>query len=55
MENVTLLTTDAQGDSPFTIYLNGSKKNPAVEVAFDDAKKLGARFPFGKPPLKKCK
>jgi len=55
VENVTLLTTDAQGDSPFTIYLDGSKKRPAVQVYFDNDKKLGARFPFGKASLRKCK
>lgn len=54
-ENVTLLTTDAMGDSPFTIYLDGSKKLPTVTVYFDNDKKLAARFPFGKAPLKKCK
>jgi hypothetical protein len=55
VENVTLLTTDAQGDSPFTIYLDGSKKKPSIEVYFDNDKKLAARFPFGKASLKKCK
>jgi hypothetical protein len=55
VENVTLLTTDAQGDSPFTIYLDGSKKRPSVQVYFDNDKKLAARFPFGKASLKKCK
>lgn len=53
-ENVTLLSSDAMGDSPFTLYLDGSKKRPAVEALFND-KKLGARFPFGKASLKKCK
>ena len=54
VENVTLLSTDAMGDSPFTLYLDGSKKKPAVEALFND-RKLGARFPFGKAALKKCK
>jgi hypothetical protein len=54
VENVTLLSTDAMGDSPFTLYLDGSKKKPAVEALFND-KKLGARFPFGTASLKKCK
>lgn len=54
-ENITLLTTDAMGDSPFTIYLDGSKRRPSVTVYFDNDKKLAARFPFGKAPLKKCK
>ncbi|HEX8423275.1 MAG TPA: hypothetical protein VF634_07685 [Pyrinomonadaceae bacterium] len=55
VENVTLLTTDAMGDSPFTIYLDGSKKKLSVQVYFDNDKKLAARFPFGKALLKKCK
>ena len=54
VENVTLLTTDAMGDSPFTIYLDGSKRRPSVETLFND-KKLAARFPLGKVPLKKCR
>lgn len=54
-ENVTLLTTDAQGDSPFTIHLDGSKRRPAVAVYFDNDKELASRFPFGKAPLKKCR
>jgi hypothetical protein len=55
VENITWLSTDAMGDSPFTIYLDGSKKEAAVQVDFSNDKKLGARFPFGKAPLKKCK
>ena len=55
VENITWLTTDAMGDSPFTIYLDGSKKKAAVQVDFSNDKKLGARFPFGKASLKKCK
>ena len=55
VENVTLLSTDAMGDSPFTIYLDGSKKKLSVQVYFDNDKKLAARFPFGKASLKKCK
>ncbi len=54
VENVTLLSTDAMGDSPFTLYLDGSKKTPTVEALYND-KKLGSRFPFGKALLKKCK
>jgi uncharacterized protein YdbL (DUF1318 family) len=54
VENITWLTTDQRGDSPFTIYLDGSKKKPAVQVDFSD-KKLGSRFPFGAGTLKKCK
>ena len=54
VENITVLSTDAMGDSPFTIYLDGSKKKPSVEVGFND-KKLGSRFRFGRGALKKCK
>jgi hypothetical protein len=53
VQNITLLSTDAMGDSPWTIYLDGSKKTPSVTVEFGD-KKLGPRFPFGKAALKKC-
>lgn len=49
------LTTDAMGDSPFTIFLDGSKKKVAVSVDFTNDKKLGKRFPFGKAALKRCK
>jgi hypothetical protein len=55
VENITLLSTDAMGDSPFMIYLDGSKKKPAVRVDFPNDKKLGSRFPFGARDLKKCK
>ena len=54
VENVTLLSTDAMGDSPFTVYLDGSKKKASLTVLFND-KKLGRRFPFGTTDLKKCK
>lgn len=56
VEGITWLTTDAQGDSPFTIYLDGSRKNRAtVQIDFFNDKKLGTRFPLGKAALKKCK
>ena len=55
VENVTILSTDAMGDSPFMIYMDGSKRRPAVTVEFPNDKKLGARFPFGTAALKKCK
>jgi hypothetical protein len=55
VENITLLSTDAMGDSPFMIYLDGSKRKPAVQVQFPNDKKLGERFPFGAASLKKCK
>ena len=53
--DITLLSTDAMGDSPFMIYLDGTKKKPGVTVEFPNDKKLGARFPFDKGALKKCK
>ena len=46
VENVTLLFTDAMGDSPFMIYLDGSKSKAAVNVEFPNASRLGARFPL---------
>ncbi|HEX8161425.1 MAG TPA: hypothetical protein VF538_06105 [Pyrinomonadaceae bacterium] len=55
VENVVLLTTDAQGDSPFTIYLDGSKRKASVQEVLYNDKKLAARFPFGRAALKKCK
>ena len=54
VENITLLSTDAMGDSPFMIYLDGSKKKLAVTVDFSNDKELGKRFPFGAGTLKKC-
>jgi hypothetical protein len=55
VENITLLSTDAMGDSPFMIYLDGSKKKAAVSIEFSNDKELGKRFPFGAGALKKCK
>ena len=55
VENITMLSTDAMGDSPFMIYLDGSKKKAAVRVDFSNDKKLGKRFPFGAGTLKRCK
>jgi hypothetical protein len=54
VNNVTLLSTDAMGDSPFMIYLDASKKTPMVRVDFSNDKTLGARFPFGTAVRKKC-
>jgi hypothetical protein len=54
IDNVTLLSTDAMGDSPFIIYLDASKKKATVRVDFSNDKKLGTRFPFGTAALKKC-
>jgi len=54
VQDVTLLSTDAMGDSPFMIYLDGSKKKPAVTIDFSNDKKLDARFPLGTAALKKC-
>lgn len=55
VKDVTLLSTDAMGDSPFMIYLDGSKKKAAVQVDFSNDKELGKRFPLGAGALKKCK
>ena len=55
VENITILSTDAMGDSPFTIYLDGSKPKPVVTIDFSNDKKLGMRVPFGAAALKKCK
>lgn len=55
VENITWLTTDAKGDSPFIIYLDGSNKKASVSVDFSNDKKLGSRFPIGAGALKKCK
>ena len=47
------LSTDAMGDSPWTVTMDGSKKSKvAVSVALD--KQLAARFPLGTAALKKC-
>ena len=54
VEHITLLSTDAMGDSPFLIYLDASKKKAAVRIDFSNDKKLGTRFPFGTAALKKC-
>ena len=53
VQGITLLSTDAMGDSPWTVTMDGSKKSKlAVSVALD--KKLAARFPLGTAALKKC-
>ena len=54
VQNMTLLSTDAMGDSPWTITLDGSKKKPALSVALGKPENLGARFPLGDKALKKC-
>lgn len=54
VQNITLLSTDAMGDSPWTITLDGSKKKPALSVAVGKPENLGARFPLGTAALKKC-
>ncbi len=48
------LTTDAMGDSPFIVTLDGTGRKPAVSVDFSNDKRLGARFPLGAAWLKKC-
>lgn len=55
VQNVTLLSTEAMGDSPFMITLDGTKKSkPALSVELSNDKKLAARFPLGNASLKKC-
>jgi len=55
VQNMTLLSTDAMGDSPFMITLDGTKKSkPAVSADLGNDKKLAARFPLGNVALKKC-
>ena len=55
VQNMTLLSTDAMGDSPFMITLDGTKKSkPAVSADLGNDKKLAARFPLGSVALKKC-
>ena len=47
------LSTDAMGDSPWTVTMDGTKKSKVVvSVALD--KQLAARFPLGTAALKKC-
>jgi hypothetical protein len=48
---LTVLSTDAMGDSPFLIYLDASKKKATVRIDFSNDKKLGTRFPFGTAAL----
>ena len=54
VSNIVWLTTDAKGDSPFTIYLDSTKKTPSISAVEVLDKKLAQRFPLGKVPLKKC-
>ena len=55
VQDVTLLSTDAMGDSPFAITLDGRKKGkPALSADLGNDKKLAARFPLGNAALKKC-
>jgi hypothetical protein len=55
VQGVTMLSTDAMGDSPFMIYLDESKKGrKAMSVDLGNDRKLAARFPFGKGGLKRC-
>ena len=55
VQDVTLLTTEAMGDSPFSIIMDARKKSrPTLSVALDNDKKFGARFPLGTAALKKC-
>jgi len=55
VQDMTLLSTEAMGDSPFTITLDGRKKGkPALSADLGNDKKLAARFPLHNVALKKC-
>ena len=55
VQDMTLLSTEAMGDSPFTITLDGRKKGkPALSADLGNDRKLAARFPLHNVPLKKC-
>jgi hypothetical protein len=55
VQDMTLLSTDAMGDSPFMITLDGRKKaKPAIGVDLGNDRKLAARFPLHNVALKKC-
>jgi hypothetical protein len=55
VQDMTLLSTDAMGDSPFMLTLDGRKKaRPAIGVDLGNDKKLAARFPLHNVALKKC-
>jgi hypothetical protein len=55
VQDVTLLSTDQMGDSPWTITLDGRKKaRPGVGVDMSNDKRFAARFPIGNGALKKC-
>lgn len=55
VQNVTLLSTDAMGDSPWMLTLDGRKQAPAVAVDMSNDRKLAARFPFARDgALRKC-
>ena len=55
VQDMTLLSTEAMGVSPFRITLDGRKKGrPALSADLGNDKKLAARFPLGNAALKKC-
>jgi hypothetical protein len=55
VEDVVLLGTEAMGDGPFMITMDGGKKaRPILSVDLSNDKKLAARFPLGTAALKKC-
>ena len=55
VKGITMLSTDAMGDSPFMITLDESKRGrKAMTVDLSNDQKLAARFPFGQAGLKKC-
>ncbi len=55
VQGVTMLSTDAMGDSPFMITLDESRKGRrSMTVDLGNDRKLAARFPFGNAVLKRC-
>jgi hypothetical protein len=54
VDNVTLLSTDAMGDSPFMLSLDASQKQATVRIDCSTDKQLGARLPFGTAALQHC-
>lgn len=55
VRDMTLLSTEAMGDSPFMITLDARRKGkPALSVDLGNDRKLGAAYPLGTAALKKC-
>ncbi len=55
VQGITMLSTDAMGDSPFMLQLDESKKGRrAMTVDLSNDGQLAARYPFGRAVLKRC-